>query len=67
MSKPTAIVYIDVLNLQRRLIDQVPIVKWVDYWKLVEIVLPSFDVLAVKVFVSKYDSADAVFATKLGT
>lgn len=52
MPKPTAIVYIDGLNLQRRLIDKVPGVKWVDYWHLAISVIPNFEVVKVHVFTS---------------
>lgn len=62
MSKPTAIVYIDGLNLQRRLVERAPDVTWVDYVELSEILLPQFDIQMVRVFTSISASADPVYA-----
>ncbi|MEY4398364.1 MAG: hypothetical protein RLZ53_940 [Actinomycetota bacterium] len=65
MGKPTAIVYIDGLNLQRRLLDQTPTVDWVDYWKLAQVALPHFELVYVKVFVSTQNSADVIIANEI--
>jgi hypothetical protein len=62
MSKPTAIVYIDGLNLQRRLVERAPDVTWVDYAELSKILLPQFDIQMVRVFTSISASADPVYA-----
>jgi uncharacterized LabA/DUF88 family protein len=62
MSKPTAIVYIDGLNLQRRLVERAPDVTWVDYVELSKILLPQFDIQMVRVFTSISASADPVYA-----
>ena len=65
MAKPTAIVYIDGLNLQRRLIDQLGITTWVDYWHLVQLVLPNFDITRVRVFTAPVPSPEWTVAESL--
>jgi uncharacterized LabA/DUF88 family protein len=65
MPKPTAIVYIDGLNLQRRLVDFLAENIWVDYWRLVESVLPNFSVLAVHVFTTPITSPEVSVATSI--
>ena len=50
MSKPTAIVYIDGLNLHRRLVQSNDSAAWVDYVKLIEIVLRDHQVIKVRLF-----------------
>lgn len=62
MSKPTAIVYIDGLNLQRRIVDPIFAGGWVDYWALSQSVLPNFDLLKVRVFTSVLATVDATLA-----
>lgn len=62
MPKPTAIVYIDGLNLQRRLVDQLEVGDWVDYWLLAERVLPNFKILKVRVFTSPLPSPEGTIA-----
>jgi hypothetical protein len=62
MSKPTAIVYIDGLNLQRRIVDPILAGGWVDYWALSQSVLPNFDLLKVRVFTSVLATVDATLA-----
>ena len=62
MTKPTAIVYIDGLNLQRRLVDPVTPGAWVDYWALSQSVLPNFNLLKVRVFTSVLATADPTLA-----
>ena len=62
MPKPTAIVYIDGLNLHRRLMERMNTSGWVDYWKLVEVILRNFEIVAVRVFTALYSTEDAVVA-----
>ncbi len=62
MAKPTAIVYIDGLNLQRRLVDKVPGAGWLDYWQLATIVLPNFKINKVRVFTSTLATEDPTLA-----
>ena len=62
MPKPSAIVYIDGLNLQRRLVDPISLGGWVDYWALSQIVLPNFNLLKVRVFTSALAIADPTLA-----
>jgi uncharacterized LabA/DUF88 family protein len=62
MPKPTAIVYIDGLNLHRRLIERMNTSGWVDYWRLVELILKNFEIVAVRVFTALYSTDDAVVA-----
>jgi len=62
MSKPTAIVYIDGLNLQRRIVDPILAGGWVDYWALSQSVLPNFDLLKVRVFTSVLATVDATLS-----
>lgn len=62
MAKPTAIVYIDGLNLQRRLVDSISSEIWVDDWRLAEAVLPNFELLAVRVFTTQETSPEVSVA-----
>ena len=62
MPKPTAIVYIDGLNLQRRLVDKVADGGWVDYWKLATSVLSNFKIMKVRVFTSTLATEDPTLA-----
>ena len=58
MPKSTAIVYIDGLNLQRRIVDYISNQMWVDYWRLAESVLPNFELKAVRVFTTQETSPE---------
>ena len=62
MPKPTAIVYIDGLNLQRRLVDQLDDSVWVDYWELIARVLPNFEILKVRVFTALAPTPEGTIA-----
>ena len=62
MPKPTAIVYIDGLNLQRRLVDKVAGGAWVDFWRLASNVLPNFNIIKVRVFTSTLATEDPTLA-----
>lgn len=62
MPKPTAIVYIDGLNLYRRLVDKVSGDGWVDYWLLATSVLPNFKIVKVRVFTSTLATEDPTLA-----
>lgn len=62
MPKPKAIVYIDGLNLQRRLVDQIDSSVWVDYWGLVARVLPNFEILKVRVFTTLVPTPEGTVA-----
>lgn len=52
MPKPTAIVYIDGLNLYHRLLESRPHLQWINLVKLCEEVLPSYEVKFVRYFTS---------------
>lgn len=67
MAKPTAIVYIDGLNLQRRLVDSISGEIWFDYWRLAEAVLPNFELLAVRVFTTQETSPEVSAAKAIWT
>jgi uncharacterized LabA/DUF88 family protein len=67
MAKPTAIVYIDGLNLQRRLVDSISSEMWVDYWRLAEAVLPNFELIAVRVFTTQETSPEVSAAKAIWT
>lgn len=55
-NKPTAIVYIDGLNLYKRILEISPSYKWLDVVKLSEALFPSHDVREVKYFTSRVSS-----------
>jgi len=57
MPKPTAIVYIDGLNLQRRLLDRTELETWVDFQTLVEKLLLDYEVKLVRLFTSRTNVA----------
>lgn len=65
MPEPTAIVYIDGLNLQRRLVDEYSTGVWIDYWALAEAVLPNFDLVEVNVFTSQITSPEVSAALSI--
>ncbi|MEN9993226.1 MAG: hypothetical protein RLY83_796 [Actinomycetota bacterium] len=50
MAKPTAIIYVDGLNLYRQCLSGKPDLKWLDIEKLCEQLLPTHEVLEIKYF-----------------
>lgn len=53
MSKPTAIVYIDGLNLHRRILKGIDVEFQVDFLELCKRILPKYEVKRVRLFTSK--------------
>lgn len=64
MPKPTAIVYIDGLNLQRRLLDSPALEVWVDFQKLVENLLQDYEIKQVRLFTSRTNVVRPVIQDK---
>jgi len=54
--RPTAIVYIDGLNLDRQLLDRYPEHKWLDLVKLCQLLLPSYEVKQINYYTSRLRS-----------
>jgi uncharacterized LabA/DUF88 family protein len=52
-NKPTAIVYIDGLNLYKRLLEHSPEYKWLDLYKMTSLLLPTHRILKVNYFTSR--------------
>ncbi len=52
-TKPTAIVYVDGLNLYKRLLEGSPEYKWLDIYKMAEILLPTHEIVTVHYFTSR--------------
>lgn len=57
MPKPSAIVYIDGLNLQRRLLDSLESEIWVDHQRLAEKLLQDYEIRLVRLFTSRSNVA----------
>lgn len=51
--RPTAIVYIDGLNLDRQLLDKHPEFKWLDPVRMCQILLPTHEIKLVRYFTSR--------------
>ena len=51
--KPTAVVYVDGFNLYRRSLQRRNGLKWLDLYKLSQLLLPDFNVLAVEYFTAQ--------------
>jgi len=52
MTKPTAIVYVDGLNLYRQCLSGRPELKWLDIHKLCEYMLPTHQIISIRYFTS---------------
>lgn len=57
MSRPTAIVYVDGLNLYRQKLQHHPDVKWLNPVRLSELLLPTHDIIKLRYFSSKVKAA----------
>ena len=52
-NKPTAIVYVDGLNLYKRVLEHSPEYKWLDLSKMASLLLPTHQILSVQYFTSR--------------
>jgi uncharacterized LabA/DUF88 family protein len=53
MAKPTAIVYVDGLNLYRQCLSSKPDLKWLDLQKLFEVMLPTHEITLIRYFTAR--------------
>lgn len=56
-TKPTAVVYIDGMNLYHRMLRRDPKLKWLDLQKFCEINLPEFEVTRIHYYTALVSSA----------